>query len=161
MMSTNNNRISSDIIIPQPSLWYPHLLENVDNWRYSDIESHQHSGGLLSHLHMKIIGHKSQETQALRRITALLDTRTGFHGFIFCYSSGHEILYGRRKVIDDDGTVRCCIEQSFIMNSEAKEAITGLEASFYNITATDRKFIKHIKVGFDSKASCPLCNDVS
>lgn len=51
------------------------------------------------HLHMPFLGRDASRLLELRRITALIDTKSGFPGFAFAYDAGSKALYGRRRVV--------------------------------------------------------------
>jgi hypothetical protein len=135
-----------DAVCRHPFLWSPGPPVEAGGLQLRFAESPQPTQHFAVYQLMPFGGENGSRLNSLCRVTALMDGRTGFHGFAFAYNNGFEDLYGRRRVFEHNGWSRYCVEQSCVINGRAGEFITGLEVSVRSCTVPTRRLVQSIQV---------------
>ena len=131
-------------------LWSPEPPPVDSNLKFTFARPFERTRCPAIHLYMPFLDKDASRLLSLRRITALTHNTSGFHGIVFSYDDGTERLYGRRGVIEQDGSTTWCIEQSFAVSGGEGEYISGIRTTSRESSATGEQVIRRIIVSSSS-----------
>lgn len=132
-----------------PRLWNPKLPTNSEMAQVSHLLYRQPDTASYLDINMYIPfgGEDGSRLPFLCRLTVLSHGKTGFHGLLFAYSDGKELLFGQRQVLPYTDDSILCVEESFTIDGLNGERIIHFHATNmgYEIQGQDR--IRTISVG--------------
>lgn len=127
-------------------LWSPEPPPVDPNLKFTFSRPFERTGCPTIHVYMPYLGKDASRLLSLRRITALTHHTSGFHGIVFSYDDGTERLYGRRGVVERDGSTTWCIEQSFSVSGGEGEYISGIRTTSRQSSTTTEQVVRRIIV---------------